>query len=150
MLLAQSRESVETAKRVASVEVVEGEPAVEILKKAENLALLRKLADLLGGVVAVSRACVDSGWISAAHQVGQTGKTVAPKLYLAFGISGAIQHLEGMRGADTIIAVNRDPNAAIFGVADLGVIGDLFEILPQLIGALEARAGRRAAVPAAS
>ncbi|MCX6865847.1 MAG: electron transfer flavoprotein subunit alpha/FixB family protein, partial [Verrucomicrobia bacterium] len=92
---------------------------------------------LLGGVVAVSRACVDAGWISAAHQVGQTGKTVSPKVYLAFGISGAIQHLEGMRGAETIIAVNSDPTAPIFDVADMGIVGDLLVILPMLVEAIE-------------
>ena len=109
------------------------------LKKAENLVLLQRLAERLGGVVGVSRACVDAGWISAAHQVGQTGKTVSPKIYLAFGISGAIQHLEGMRGAETIIAVNSDPNAPIFDVADLGIVGDLAVILPALLDALGAR-----------
>ena len=109
------------------------------LKKAENLDMLKKLADLLGGVVGVSRACVDAGWISAAHQVGQTGKTVCPKIYLAFGISGAIQHLEGMRGSDTVIAINNDPHASIFGIADLGIVGDLFVILPMLIEAFEAK-----------
>ena len=109
------------------------------LKKAENLEYLKRLATLLGGVVGVSRACVDAGWISAAHQIGQTGRTVSPKVYLAFGISGAIQHLEGMRGAETVIAVNNDPSAPIFDVADLGIVGDLLEILPLLVGALEAR-----------
>jgi len=110
------------------------------LKKAENLELLKRLADRLGGVVGVSRACVDAGWISASHQVGQTGKTVCPKIYLAFGISGAIQHLEGMRASDSIIAVNTDPHAPIFGIADLGIVGDLFVILPMLVEALEGRA----------
>ncbi|MDD4017030.1 MAG: electron transfer flavoprotein subunit alpha [Kiritimatiellae bacterium] len=133
---------VKAERNAANVNIAEAEIIVaggRGLKKAENLEQLKKLADLLGGVVGVSRACVDAGWISASHQVGQTGKTVCPKIYLAFGISGAIQHLEGMRGSDTIIAINNDPNASIFGIADLGIIGDLFEILPMLIEAVEAK-----------
>lgn len=107
------------------------------LKKAENFAQLQRLAELLGGEVAASRAAVDAGWTGIPRQVGQTGRTVAPRIYLCFGISGAIQHLEGIRGADTIIAVNNDPNTPIFGVADLGVVGDALEIIPALIKELE-------------
>ena len=107
------------------------------LKKKENFALIRDLADRLDGVVGGSRDAVDRGWISYPHQVGLSGKTVTPKLYLAVGISGAIQHLAGMKTADIIVAINSDPEAQIFKVADFGIVGDLFEVLPSLNEKLE-------------
>ncbi len=130
-LFREARQAVDLTQAPVLVSVGRG------IKGPENLPMAEKLAKLLGGEVAGSRPVCDEGWLPMDRQVGSSGQTVAPKLYLALGISGAIQHVVGMKGARTIAAINKDQNAPIFEIADYGIVGDLFEIVPALIDLLE-------------
>jgi electron transfer flavoprotein alpha subunit len=108
------------------------------IKDADNIPLVQELATALGAELAASRPICDSGWLPLERQVGSSGQTVSPRLYLAVGISGAIQHLVGMKGSECIVAINKDPGAPIFEAADYGIVGDLFEVVPALTEAVKA------------
>jgi electron transfer flavoprotein alpha subunit len=127
----QAKQAVDLSQAERIVSVGRG------IKEQANIELAQKLAQAIGAEIAASRPICDAGWLPMERQVGSSGQTVAPKLYLALGISGAIQHLVGMKGSHTIVAINKDPDAPIFEVADFGIVGDLFEIVPAMIAAVK-------------
>jgi electron transfer flavoprotein alpha subunit len=127
----QAKQAVDLSQAERIVSVGRG------IKEQANIVVAQQLAEALGAEIAASRPICDAGWLPMERQVGSSGQTVAPKLYLALGISGAIQHLVGMKGANTIVAINKDPDAPIFEVADYGIVGDLFEIVPAIIEAVK-------------
>jgi electron transfer flavoprotein alpha subunit len=137
-----SRLTIKKKEKLGGVNISEADAIVSGgrgLKKAEDFSILAALAELLGGVVGSSRPLVDDGWIGKEHQVGFSGNTVKPKLYVACGISGSPQHLAGMRDSDVIVAINSDPSAPIFKLADYGIVGDLYEIVPRLTDEIKRR-----------
>jgi electron transfer flavoprotein alpha subunit len=127
----QAKQAVDLSQAERIVSVGRG------IKEQTNIAIAEQLAKAMGAEIAASRPICDSGWLPMERQVGSSGQTVAPKLYLALGISGAIQHLVGMKGSHTVVAINKDPDAPIFEIADYGIVGDLFEIVPAMIEALK-------------
>ena len=140
--LVPSRLTIKKKEELGVVNIAEADVIVSGgrgLKKAEDFSILAALAELLGGVVGSSRPLVDDGWIGKEHQVGFSGNTVKPKLYVACGISGSPQHLAGMRDSDVIVAINSDPSAPIFKLADYGIVGDLYEVVPRLTNEIKRR-----------
>jgi electron transfer flavoprotein alpha subunit len=127
----QAKQAVDLSQAERIVSVGRG------IKDQANIEIAQKLAEALGAEIAASRPICDAGWLPMERQVGSSGQTVAPKLYLALGISGAIQHLVGMKGSNTVVAINKDPDAPIFEIADYGIVGDLFEIVPAIIEAVK-------------
>jgi electron transfer flavoprotein alpha subunit len=127
----QAKQAVDLSQAERIVSVGRG------IKEQTNIAIAQKLAEALGAEIAASRPICDAGWLPMERQVGSSGQTVAPKLYVALGISGAIQHLVGMKGSNTVVAINKDPDAPIFEIADYGIVGDLFEVVPAIIEAVK-------------